>query len=130
MRKVKEVTYHGNDLAARLGRFVLVVGGVLALVVGIVVTQRLSDDALALVVGLLLAGTPLIIVLAGFLAGAIWLIARFAAQRNDWQQGKISPPIVLQMPAQQQYPALRSGGAYPSTPQQRQWDVIGDDGAS
>mgnify|MGYP000420005180 CR=1 FL=1 len=108
-------------LGQRLGRFVTLVGVVFA----VVVVQRLSDDTLALIIGLLLAGVPLLAII-GLL---IFVLAR-RGQRQPPQQMTI-PPIIMQIPQQPQPPALPDYGLpWEGTMQRaggRQWEVIGEE---
>jgi len=123
---------HNRDttsLGQRLGRFFMLLGAIFGITAAVVVTQRLSDDALALVIGLLLAGIPLL-ALVGIL---MFLLIRQAQRRPvQPQQQQVIPPIILQMPQQpQQPPPLPDYGTQWDIPQrtgeQRQWDVIGDE---
>jgi len=129
MRRTQTV-YEGDTLGQRLGKFAALVGVIFAIVAGVVVTQRLSDDALALVVGLLLAGVPLlaIVALLGFFV--VRLATRETRQPTQPQQMSI-PPIILQMPTMPQPNQLPDyGGQW--QPQRnngggRAWDMIGDE---
>jgi hypothetical protein len=109
----------------RLGRFVALVGVVFAVVAAVVVVQRLSDDTLALIIGLLLAGVPLMAII-GLL---IFVLVR-RGQRQPPQQMTI-PPIIMQIPQQPQSPALPDYGLpWEGTVQRtgrRQWEVIGEE---
>ncbi|HOU16169.1 MAG TPA: hypothetical protein PKZ84_23950 [Anaerolineae bacterium] len=112
-------------LGQRLGRFLALVGVVFAVVTAVVVVQRLSDDTLALIIGLLLAGVPLLAII-GLL---IFVLAR-RGQRQPPQQMTI-PPIIMQIPQQPQQPALPDYGLpWEATMQRtggRQWEVIGEE---
>ncbi len=113
-------------LRQRLWRFVALMGVVFAVVVAVVVVQRLSDDTLALIIGLLLAGVPLLAII-GLL---IFVLAR-RGQRQPPQQMTI-PPIIMQIPQQpQQPPALPDYGLpWEGVSQRagvRQWEVIGEE---
>ena len=112
-------------LGQRLGRFVALVGVVFAVVVAVVVVQRLSDDTLALIIGLLLAGVPLLAII-GLL---IFVLAR-RGQRQPPQQMTI-PPIIMQIPQQPQQSALPDYGLPWEGMSQRtgvrQWEVIGEE---
>ncbi len=114
-------------LGQRLGRFVALVGVVFAVVAAVAVIQRLSDDTLALIIGLLLAGVPLLAII-GLL---IFVLAR-RGQRQPPQQMTI-PPIIMQIPQQPQQLALPDYGLpWEGTMQRtggRQWEVIGDNGS-
>jgi hypothetical protein len=113
-------------LGPRLWRFVALIGVVFAVVVAVVVVQRLSDDTLALIIGLLLAGVPLLAII-GLL---IWVLAR-RGQRQPPPQQMTIPPIIMQIPQQPSQPALPNYGLpWEGTMQRtegRQWEVIGEE---
>ena len=113
-------------LGQRLGRFVALVGVVFAVVTAVVVVQRLSDDALALIIGLLLAGVPLLAII-GLL---IFVLAR-RGQRQPPPQQMTIPPIIMQLPQQPQQAALPDYGLpWEGVSQRagvRQWEVIGNE---
>jgi len=92
----------------------------------VVVVQRLSDDTLALIIGLLLAGVPLLAII-GLL---IFVLARRGQRQQPLQQMTI-PPIIMQIPQQSQPPALPDYGLPWEGPSQRterrQWEVIGEE---
>ncbi len=112
-------------LGQRLGRFVALVGVVFAVVAAVVVVQRLSDDTLALIIGLLLAGVPLLAII-----GLLIFVLAKRGQRQPPQQMTI-PPIIMQLPQQPQQPALPDYGLpWEGTMQRagmRQWEVIGEE---
>jgi len=119
--------YYGERprLGQRIGRFIALMGVVFAVTMAVVVIQRLSDDTLALIIGLLLAGVPLLTII-GLL---IFVLAR-RGQRQPPQQVMI-PPIIMQIPQQPQPPALPDYGLpWEGTAQRtggRQWEVIGEE---
>ena len=126
MRKTQTV-YESDTLGQRLAKFAALLIVVFAIVAAVVVTQRLSDDALALVVGLLLAGVPLLAVvgLLGF------FVVKLSARETRQPQQMSIPPIILQMPTMPQQNQLPDyGGQW--QPQRgnggaRQWDMLGDE---
>lgn len=122
MRKVQTV-YEEDSLGKRLGRFATLIGIVFMIVLAVIVSQRLSDDALALAVGILIAGVPLfgVIALLGFFL--VKLATRDTRQQPLPQQ--MIPPIILQMPAQP--PQLPDYGAQRQRGGARSWDMIGDE---
>lgn len=116
------------ELRQRLGRFVALVSMVFAVVAAVVVIQRLSDDTLALIIGLLLAGVPL----SAIIGLLIYVQARRPQRQAPPQQMTI-PPIVVQLPQQSQPPALPDYGLPWKGASQRttsrQWEVIGEEGS-
>lgn len=112
-------------LGQRIGRFVALLGVVFAVTMAVVVIQRLSDDTLALIIGLLLAGVPLLLI--------IGLLVSVLGRRQHQQspQQMTIPPIVVQLPQQPQPPALPDYGLpWEGTSQRaggRQWEVIGEE---
>jgi len=124
-----ENRYHQMHLRQRLTRFVTLLGIVFAITVAVVVTQRLSDDALALLVGLLIAGVPLLVLVSLLL----FLLLRQPPRRPIQPQQQVIPPIILQIPptASATPPALPDYGTRWDLPEetkgQRQWDVIGEE---
>lgn len=127
MRRVQTV-YEGESLGQRLGKFAALLISVFAIVAAVVVTQRLSDDALALVVGLLLAGIPLlaIVALLGFFV--VKQATREPRQQVQPQPQQMSiPPIILQMPTAPQQAQLPDYGGQRQRGGARSWDMIGDE---
>ena len=110
----------------RLGRFVALVGVVFAVVTAVVLVQRLSDDTLALIIGLLLAGVPLLAII-----GLLIFVLTRRGQRQPPPQQMTIPPIIMQIPQQPQSPALPDYGLPWEGPSQRttgrQWEVIGEE---
>jgi uncharacterized membrane protein len=116
-----------EPVGQRVGRFLALLLIIFVVVAAVVVTQRLAAETLALIVGLLMAGVPLlaIIILGGL------IIAR--RPRRDNQTMTI-PPIIVQMPQQPQS-ALPDYGQMldlvqtsSSRNNNRAWEVIGYDG--
>ena len=123
MRKVRETIYEPTiSIRGRIGQFVLLLSIIFIITAVVVITQRLSDDTLALIIGLLIAGVPLSLVIA--LLGFILFrkMQQPAVTHRPVQQQTI-PPIIVQMPQPlpQQTPPTHNW----MVPAQRQWDVIG-----
>jgi len=125
MRRV-QTTYESEPVGWRFGRFVVLLGVVFAVTGAVVVTQRFQPETLALITGVIIAGIPLLAIVALF--GFITL--KIASRpRNEPQQMTI-PPIIMQLPQTPQN-ALTDNG-YPwdipqRQPATRSWDVIGDE---
>lgn len=86
------------SLRARLARFLAWVGGLFAVTVGIVVTQRLSQDSLALMVGLscgIAAMLPTLVM-------GVFLWRRENARRQEQatreQRQSMAPPVIVVSP--------------------------------
>lgn len=136
MRKTVQTTYVGDSLGQRLGKFAALAIVVFAMVAAVLITQRLSDDALALIVGLLLAGIPLLAV-CGLLAFLVFRQTPRETRQVQAPQPMSFPPIILQMPTMPQQGQLPDYGAQPwaqpqAQPQRhngggRAWDLIGDE---
>ena len=87
-----------ESLGRRLGRFGLLVALMAAVTGVVVVTQRLSDDALALLVGLSCGVT----VLLPALALMMWLWRRQEARLDEVATSRASnasPPVIVVAPA-------------------------------
>ena len=94
-----------ESFGRRLGRFFALMGGIFAITMGVVITQRLSADALAMLVGLF-AGVLTMLPL-GALGLLIW--RREMKQREAYRPpAQTNPPVVVVTP-----PAL-SGYGNPS----------------
>jgi hypothetical protein len=94
-----------DSFGRRLGRFLALVGGIFAITMGIVIAQRLSSDALAMLIGLF-AGVLMMLPL-GALGLLIW--RREMKQRESYRSPQqANPPVVVVTP-----PAL-SGYGNPS----------------
>lgn len=125
-RKVRE--YYEEDrpsLGKRLTTFLTLIAIVAVIISVVVIGQRLNDQSLALVVGLLLAGIPL-------LAVCILLVVLLVRQRPrepqpQPQQQMMLPPIIMQMPQQPQLPYYGGNGYDREPATRRGWDVIGVD---
>jgi hypothetical protein len=125
-----------EPLAKRLGRFVGLLGALFVIALAVIVTQRLSRDSLALLVGLscgVMAMLPTLVL--GF---AIWRRSEARHQEPAPQRGPYgnSPPVVVVTP--QALPGYQNGaGGYqnsegwswmqPQHPsqQQRSFTIVG-----
>jgi len=83
-----------EPVGKRLGRFFILLGVVFALSAAVIITQRLSTDALALITGGVLVGAPLLAICG--LLGFLVLRRETRPARPEYPQGPM--PIVLQMP--------------------------------
>jgi hypothetical protein len=108
-----------------VGQFVLVMGAVAALVLTIVVTQRLSADALALLIGLG-AGVALMAP-AVVLAMLLWhRETRTAPSRSQSAPQPVTPPVVVVTPPGMQRPRLeRTPTLWTEAPIQRTFTIVG-----
>ncbi len=121
-----QVVYEGDTVGQRLGRFVALLGVIFVVALAVIVSQRFSAETLALIVGLLLAGIPMLAVVG---LPFFVLIRQGRRPRNEPQQMTI-PPIMLTLPQQPQ--ALPGDGGMWDIPQRdrvsaRSWDVLGDE---
>lgn len=109
-----------DSLGKRLGKFALFVGALFALTMGVIVSQRLSDDALALLVGLgcgALTMTPMM--------GLGLLLWHREQKRHRAAPQSLTPPVVVVTPqALPGYgvPADRALPAPGSAPGAWQWN--------
>lgn len=130
MRRMTETVYQSDSIAQRMGKFLALLVIVFAIVTAVVVTQRLSDDSLALIIGLLLAGIPLLALII-VLIFILFRISQRAPQPAQGAQQMMLPPIILQMPpSQRQQPALSDygdGDTFTAPPKKRRWNVIGNE---
>ncbi len=125
---MRRIQYEEHEpVGKRLGRFITLISVVTAIVCVVLIGQRLNDQSLALVVGLLLAGIPL-------LALCIVLVILLLRSQKQSQppapaapqpQQMLFPPIIMQMPTYPQaMPQLPWAGE--PTPA-RGWDLIGEE---
>lgn len=117
-----------TNVGQRIGRFLLLVGLVFAIVAAVVATQRFSTDTLALIAGLVIGGALLAV---PFLAAA-WVVVRvwdYRERRKAPTQSYTVPPVVLQMPQQptQALPDYRETWQQSQPRAARSWEVIGDE---
>lgn len=126
---MRRIQYEEREpVSKRLGRFITLVSIVTAIVCIFLIGQRLNDQSLALVVGLLLAGVPLLalcIVLVILLLRSQKPAQPPAPQPTPQPQQMMLPPIIMQMPTYPQPMQQLPWAAEPST--QRGWDLIGEE---
>ncbi len=95
----------------RLGRFVLLVGAVAVITLVVIVTQRLSDDSLALLIGL---GVGIVAMVPAL--GLAWLMLRREMNRQPQTVApsapSAAPPVIVVTP---QMPALPGYSVSPPT---------------
>ena len=143
MKQTKVLRYETprrETLKQRLGKFLLFVGGISAIVFVAVVTTQLSSDTLAMIVGILLAGAPSL--------GIVGLVLYWALNQRRLTapppQTMTIPPVVMQLPQSYSSPPSRSpslpdyglsnygpsnyGLPWPGLRQPaRQWEIIGEE---
>jgi hypothetical protein len=120
-----------ESLGRRFQRFCVFVGGIFALSLGFVVGQRLSTDALAMLMGLALG--------VGVMVPALLLMVWMWRRQDDRQQEQArrrvaqqapSPPVVVVAPPMFQ-PGYRDHalgydqGAWNPAPQERKFTIVG-----
>ncbi|HNT74215.1 MAG TPA: hypothetical protein PKH77_04240 [Anaerolineae bacterium] len=128
MRKGSTTVTQEERLGPRLARFVTLLGVVFAISAAVIVSQRLSEDALALIVGLLLAGIPLLGIIALLVFILVKVSQREPRQHTTPQQPMMLPPIIVQMPPQTpQLPTYGDPTPLPQHSNGRMWDVIGEE---
>jgi hypothetical protein len=113
-----------NSIGKRLGRFIALIVGVATLVTAIVVTQRLSQDSLALLVGLscgVMAMAPTV-----GLALLIWR-REMRQQRQSSQPGMAAPtpPVVVVTPQALPGYGPQANAYRPSKDEDWQWQSNG-----
>jgi hypothetical protein len=124
-----------EPLGKRLRRFVTLFGIVFTVTVAVIVTQRLSNDALALLIGL----TAGVIVMLPFVALLFLIWRRQERQVREQYQSRSAqgnPPVVVVTPTGlpgygQQRPALRDEGRSQwsmSAPAERKFTIVGGEG--
>lgn len=118
-RKVEEIEpqVYEEPMGKRIGRFVTLIGFVFAVSGGVVVTQRLSEDALALLLGLscgVAAMVPTVVL------GGLW-IKRELGQRTPsnppLSQGMGQPQVIVVTPQALPGNGLYNGYNYGQSPQ-------------
>jgi hypothetical protein len=124
-----------EPVGKRIRRFVLLIATVFTVTVAVVVTQRLSNDALAMLIGLS-AG---VVVMLPFVALLFLIWRRQERQvREQYQSRSAShnPPVVVVTPPGlsgygQQRPALQDGARSQwsmSAPAERKFTIVGGEG--
>lgn len=127
MRRHVERRYHDYDiddppipLGTRLARFVGLLGALFAVSAAVIVTQRLSHDALALLLGLSCG----VMVMLPTLALGLFIWRREDARRQARQQQSMSgpaatPPVIVVTP--QALPGYGQTPAFPSAQAANPW---------
>lgn len=123
----------GPSLGQRVGRFAALVGVIFAITAGVVVTQRLSNDALALLLGVA-CGALVMLPTAG-IGLLLWRREIARQQRYARPEASASPPVIVVTPSAlpgygMQRPALGQGdygdGAWPMAPRrERNFTIVG-----
>jgi hypothetical protein len=113
-----------EPLRTRIGRFLTLLFTVFGICFAVIVTQRLSNDALSLIIGVAIGGS-----LLGFpLVVGVWIW--LSTRKQTPPPATTYPPIILQVPQQQMTPSLPMYDDWrpqTTTATSRAWDVIGDD---
>jgi len=127
---MRRIQYEEREpVSKRIGRFITLVSAVTAIVCIVLIGQRLNDQSLALVVGLLLAGVPqlalCIVLVILLLRSQRQAHPPPAPQPTPPQQQMMLPPIIMQMPTYPQPMQPLPWTAEPAT--QRGWDLIGEE---
>lgn len=125
-RSRTETVYRDETpLGARLARFLTLLGIVFVVMLAVIVSQRFNTETLALIVGLVIAGIPLLAIAAlfGFIA-----VKAGSRPRNESQQMTI-PPIIMQIPQapQNALPSDMWNLPQRQTTGARTWDVLGEE---
>jgi hypothetical protein len=121
-----------EPVGKRIGRFLGLMGVVGVVSAGVVISQRLSDDTLALLVGL----TCGVLAMAPTLGIGVWLWRREEQQRREAvsQSRMGQPPVIVVTPQMlpgygPQQPALSDSRSAPwpwtPSPQQRTFTIVG-----
>lgn len=125
----RDTYYPEESLGKRMGRFIALLVTMFGIAAGIIVAQRLSDDALGVITGMILVGLPLLAIVGVLLFIVARRETRSAPQPQSQQQpmgGMFMPPIIMQIPQQPQLPDY----GYEAPAQrgkQRAWDLIGEE---
>lgn len=110
-----------EPLGKRLGRFVALCGVVFAIIAAVVITDRLSADALAMATGGVLVGVTLLPIVG--LLGFLLLRREARPARPEYPQGPT--PIVLQMPyVQPQMPDYQRALPYAEGGGKREFTIV------
>jgi hypothetical protein len=121
----KEYEQPQEPLGKRIGRFMTLLGIVFAISGGIIVTQRLSKDALALLIGL---SCGIAAMLPTILLGWLWLKketgVRGTVEKQNLEQTTLQPPVIVVAP--QALPGYAQNYGQPAlsatTPSSTQWE--------
>jgi hypothetical protein len=130
----RETVIQQEPLGKRVGRFVTLLGIVFAVSGGVVVTQRLSEDALALLLGL---SCGIAAMLPTVVLGGMWLkreLGRYSATPQPPERAVMQPPVIVVTP--QALPGYGQGygqAALPASipsqwlpePAQREFKIVG-----
>jgi hypothetical protein len=116
-----------EPLGKRIGRFVTLMGIVFAISGGIIVTQRLSEDTLALLIGL---SCGIAAMLPTILIGWLWLKKeagmRDTVEKKNLEQTVLQPPVIVVAP--QALPGYMQSYGQPAlsatTPQSTHWEHV------
>ncbi len=121
-----------EPLGKRIKRFVSLVVIVLTITTAVIVTQRLSSDALALLIGLI-AGIAVMVPMIAFLI-FIWRRQEMRRQEQNNRQGSTHPPqvVVVSPPVLPGYSANRpalwdqnQSGNWALAPNERNFTIVG-----
>jgi len=133
----QQPVYRGPSVSARIWNFLALIGITFAIVLAVVVSQRLSTDAIAIVTGFVIAGVPLL----ALCMLLIFLLIKALQNQNN----RPSPPptttipqIVMTMPQALPQPqnygwggGSEGYGQHPQgwqpSQQTRGWETIGDE---
>ncbi|MDF1512593.1 MAG: hypothetical protein P1S60_02165 [Anaerolineae bacterium] len=122
--------YQEEPLGKRIGRFVTLLGLLFAVSAGVVVTQRLSEDALALLLGLVCGVAAMVPTIA---LGVVWMRREMAYHgpsqqlENKMQQQPLGQPQVIVVAPQAlpgTYPFGYSGQPVISSPESAPWQPV------
>lgn len=87
-----------EPLGKRIGRFVVLMGVIFAISAGVVVTQRLSKDALAMLLGL---SCGIAAMLPTLMLGGFWLKRELEVRKDTQYQldkAYVPPPVIVVTP--------------------------------
>jgi len=122
-----------ESLGKRFKRFLILVGLIVSLTTGVVIVERLSNDALALLLGLI-AGVVVMIPCL-FLLAFLWRRQERHAEVPERAPVTAAPPVVVVTPsmlpgAGAQYSAAWGGNpaaAWPVMQAERKFTIVGDE---
>lgn len=121
-----------DSVGKRIKRFLVLMGSISAITAGVVIAQRLSSDALALLIGLV-AGVAVMIP-SLLLLGFLWHRQETRTEAA-WRGAANPPPSVVVVappmlpPYGNQRPALWDAGAasWPMVQAERKFTIVGDE---